>query len=141
MVYKILWLEDDIDVIGAFVRPIEQEGHIVEKIPACIDAVARLGAEKYDAVILDVILPQDAWTRENGTYHDGAYYGLDVLKFMREKSNNRDVPVVVFSVLPHGLVQEEITKTGLVVNSILPKITTTREQLKGQVLESIAKRG
>lgn len=136
MGYSILWLEDDIEAIGTLTRPLERDGHVVEKVQACIDAVARLGFTKYDAVLLDIILPRDAWTREHGTYNDDAYFGIDVLRFIRAQSSNPQVPVVVFSALHPEDIQREINQAGLSVTAILQKPVTSK-LLKEKILEAI----
>lgn len=137
MEYRILWLEDDVYEIGILTRPLEQDGHIVEKTQACIDAAARLGAEKYDAIILDIILEGDAWTRQNGTYNGNGYFGIDVLRYIRESSNNPTVPVVVFSCLSPDIVERELSQSGLEVAAILRK-PASQKQLKEKILEAIA---
>ena len=121
--HRILWLDDDADVIGIMTRPLEREGHRVEKVDKCEDAIRSLDDSVYDAIILDIILPRDRWTRQFGTEHECAYYGIDVLRYIRRSgSMNYGTPVVVYSALDEMNIRPFLdSNSSLAVSAVLQK--------------------
>lgn len=139
--YKVLWLDDDIDVIGIMTRLLEREAE-VEKVSTCLDAVGRLDSQTYDAILLDWILPTDAWTRQHGAEHIYGYYGKDILRLIRrEGSRNRTTPVVLYSVLGERQLSPLLVQDSkLSVSGIIQKASAPPSKLRDLVMGAIADR-
>lgn len=54
---RILWADDEIDLLKPHVRFLEQKGYAVTAVPNGEDALARLEQERYDVVLLDEMMP------------------------------------------------------------------------------------
>ena len=91
---RVLVVEDDRAVAGFVVKGLREAGHQAECVETGRDALLRLGAEPFDAVVLDRMLP-------------GGMDGLRALEAMRADGNQ--TPVLVLSALSqvdervHGL--------------------------------------
>lgn len=98
MAYKILLAEDDIQLIDMYKRKFELEGfevHIAEDGQATLD---QLETSVPDIVLLDIMMPK--------------VNGLEVLKYIRQQSQNKDMLVVVLTNLGNETTSEEIYKLG-----------------------------
>jgi two-component system, OmpR family, response regulator len=54
---RVLVVEDDVRMAAAIARGLRYEGLIVDVVPDGSEALARIGAIEYEAVVLDVMLP------------------------------------------------------------------------------------
>jgi two-component system OmpR family response regulator len=54
---RLLLVEDDLKLSRALSRGLEQEGYAVDRAPTAAEALARASERNYDAVVLDVMLP------------------------------------------------------------------------------------
>lgn len=77
---KLLIVEDEIELLNATCGYLEKEDFVCESAPNFFEAEDKLLSYKYDVVILDINLP------------DGN--GLDLLKFVKEKSPETGVLIV-----------------------------------------------
>ncbi len=71
---RILVVEDDPAFRDSLVRGLRQAGHAVDAAGTVVEALAKLGLEPYDAVVLDISLP------------DGS--GLDLARTLRRGGSN-----------------------------------------------------
>lgn len=78
---KILIVEDEISVANLIMRGLKQEGHLVEHIPDGKEGLYKILDNRYDAVVLDLLLP--------------AVNGEDILKEIRRKKNT--TPIIVLT--------------------------------------------
>ena len=76
---RILLIEDDADIAHAVLRFLQGHGHAVDHAADLDTSSAALAAADYDAVLLDLSLP------------DGS--GLDLLRGLRRRGSQ--VPVVI----------------------------------------------
>jgi CheY-like chemotaxis protein len=97
----ILVVEDEVADRDQLVTALTAAGYVVEAVATGSDAIARCQARSYDAVTLDLLLPDMT--------------GLDVLQRLRE-SPNGDVPVIVITV-----VAEPGAVAGFAVHDLLAK--------------------
>jgi PAS domain S-box-containing protein len=111
---RVLVIEDDTHDRTWLVRTLAEAGYAVETAATSAAAVTRCGEEAFDAITLDLLLP-DA-------------NGRDVLKAIRAAGPNRQTPVVVVSVLP-----DRSVGVGFQVHDILLKPIQRHE-----LLESLA---
>jgi len=98
----ILVVEDDPEDQAALAAALGDAGYAVEVVSSGKQAVARARERSFDAITLDLLLPDMS--------------GLDVLREIRADSENRDVPVVVITV-----VAEAGAVAGFAVSDVLPK--------------------
>ena len=54
---KILWADDEIDLLRPHIKFLEQKGFAVTAVPNGEDALARLTGDRYDVVLLDEMMP------------------------------------------------------------------------------------
>ena len=99
---SVLVIEDDPADQDAIVRTLSDAGFNIETAHSRAQALMKLSAHAFDAITLDLILP-DA-------------NGADILKDIRASERNRDVPVVVITVVANGG-----AVTGFAVHDILSK--------------------
>ncbi len=81
---RILVVEDDKDVAGFVVRGLKESGHVVEHADNGRDGLFLAASEKFDAIVLDRMLP-------------GGIDGLHILETLRGQKNA--VPVLILSAL------------------------------------------
>ena len=54
---RILWADDEIDLLRPHIRFLEQKGYSVTPVPNGEDALAELGRNRFDVVLLDEMMP------------------------------------------------------------------------------------
>jgi len=98
----ILVIEDDAKDRGWLTRTLAQAGYAVELAATGAEALAKCRERAFDAVTLDLLLPDMT--------------GWDVLRAIRTDGVNRDVPVIVVSV-----VAEKAIAVGFAIQDFLVK--------------------
>lgn len=114
---KILIVEDDLSTLDAVAFKLGQKGISASTALNGEEAVERLKREKYDVVLLDLLLPKKS--------------GFDVIKEVRTNGHSKDAKIIVFS----NLGQEDnmemamklgangyIIKTDISINELVEKI-------------------
>jgi PAS domain S-box-containing protein len=99
---SVLVIEDDTRDHAQLVEALEGAGYAVESVRTGSEAIARCGVRKFDAITLDLLLPDMS--------------GQEVLKRVRAGGLNAHVPVVVVTV-----VAERGAVAGFTVQDFLPK--------------------
>ena len=90
---KILWIEDEADIIKYVVSPLKRNG-VIFQIAESDEEFNKIkhDIDKFDLILLDLILP-----KKNSTPpYD--YVGLKILKELTNKLKT-EVPIVVFTVV------------------------------------------
>ena len=54
---RILWADDEIDLLRPHIRFLEQKGYAVTAVPSGTDALSALARERFDVVLLDEMMP------------------------------------------------------------------------------------
>jgi len=108
---QILVIEDDADDRAVIVEALAAAGYSVETAATGAQALARLRERRFDAMTLDLILPDMS--------------GVDLLDRMRNETLNADIPVVVLTV-----VAEEGAVAGFTVSDVLAKPIDSAALLK-----------
>jgi CheY-like chemotaxis protein len=110
---RILWIDDDYYAIRGLVRPLEEEGVIVDNVPSGLDAFERLKTEKYDLLIVDMIIPlarnDDKVNVEAQEWENEEYVGVGLVKWLREKSDIK-CPILLLSVIDDPIGKYELSK-------------------------------
>lgn len=92
---KILIIEDDTFLQGLAANKLQSEGFEVNTATNGNEALTRLDQEMYDAIILDLMLPDIS--------------GFDILKQIRSRETNSQIPIIIFS----NLSEDKDIKHGL----------------------------
>ena len=99
---KILVVDDDAHDQAVLVETLSRAGYAVETAATGAQALAKARQQTFDAITLDLLLPD--------------MNGLDVLRAIRSEVANRDVPIIVITVVAvHGAV------AGFAVHDFLTK--------------------
>ncbi len=98
---RVLIIEDDPQDSAAIARALVESGYSVDFAPTGARAITMCRQRRYDAITLDLILPDMS--------------GLDVLRSLRSEGKNGSSPVLVITI-----VAEQAT-AGFVVSDVLPK--------------------
>lgn len=121
---KIVWIEDDSDIIKPVIRPLQLAGHSIEHLYSAAEALAAVEMiREADLILIDMILPAG---KTEQTF--SRYAGKDVLKELREV-HDVETPAVVFSVVTKEEVLEEIEAidvVDIVRKPVLPSELKTR---------------
>ena len=54
---RILWADDEIDLLKPHIRFLEQKGYAVTPVPSGGDALAALERERFDVLLIDEMMP------------------------------------------------------------------------------------
>ena len=108
MTKKIAWIEDDVDIIGPVVRPLERAGYQIVRLRTAkevFENVAKL--HEADLILLDMLLPDGGSGLELGRYT-----GLDIFK---ELLDNHDLktPVVALTVVAREEIRKNLRDLGV----------------------------
>jgi CheY-like chemotaxis protein len=98
----VLVIEDDCADQAQLARILRSAGYQVELAGSALRALEMAAARRYDAITLDLLLPDRS--------------GLEVLNELRAAGPNREVPVVVIT-----MVTETSALAGFMVSDVLAK--------------------
>src|SRR5262245_12511007 len=90
-VRRILWADDEIDLLKPHIRFLEQKGYSVTPVPSGGDALAALGRERYDVLLIDEMMP--------------GMGGLETLDRLKQKDLN--LPVILITKSEEEALMEE----------------------------------
>ncbi len=118
---KILIIEDDTFLQGLAANKLQADGFEVNTASNGNEALTTLDQEAYDAIILDLMLPDIS--------------GYEILKQIRARETNNQIPVLIFS----NLSDDKDIKQGLDLGAtdFLVKANFTLEELVEKVRNSI----
>jgi len=125
---NILFIDDDYKRLSSHFEMLRIQGYTVNAVTSAKEALEefRENKDKYDLIILDIMMPKDEFTREETSF--GRTTGLVLLKKFREISE--EIPIIVLTVLRDPTIMEKAQKLG--VNEYLLK-----PQLPSQLAEAI----
>ena len=104
----IIWIEDDTDIIDPVVRPLEQAGYKIVRIPTAHEALESVEQIKQaDLILLDMILRPGNTDREFSRYS-----GLEILKELRE-TYEVTTPVVALTVVVRDEIRQRLHALGV----------------------------
>jgi DNA-binding response OmpR family regulator len=108
MTKKIAWIEDDVDIIGPVVRPLERAGYEIFRLRTAkevFENVAKL--HEADLILLDMLLPDGGSGLELGRYT-----GLDIFKELLE-NHALTTPVVALTVVAREEIRKNLRDLGV----------------------------
>ena len=104
----IAWIEDDVDIIGPVIRPLERAGYTVIRfrtVKEVFDNVPQL--RKADLILLDMLLPHGGFEGELSRYT-----GLDIFKSLRH-THEVNTPIVALTVVAREEVRQSLRELGV----------------------------
>jgi CheY-like chemotaxis protein len=126
---KIVWIEDDTDIINDVVRPLERGGYAIERfytVKEALDNIETLRA--CDLILLDLIIPPGETDERFGHYP-----GMYLLRTFRQKYQFEQ-PVIVLSVVADVEVFQDLKELGAVIEN-KPILPSKLKRLVEEVLE------
>ncbi len=105
---KIVWIDDDTEIIDPVVEPLEQDGHEITRIRTVGEALEAVEAlRSCDLILLDMIIPL------GDCDEDFDYYsGVPLLRKLRE-NHKVTTPVIVFSVVDPKKVKGQLNSLNM----------------------------
>ncbi len=126
---KIVWIEDDTNIINDVVRPLERSGYLIERFYTVREALDNIDAlQACDLILLDLIIPPGETDEPVGHYP-----GMYLLRTFREKYKFMQ-PVIVLSVVANAEVFQDLKVLGAEIENkpILPsKLKRLVEEILG----------
>jgi len=104
----IIWIEDDVDIIGPVVRPLERAGFNIVRLRTAkevFDNVQKL--HDADLILLDMLLPDGGVDIELSRYT-----GLDIFRVLKEE-HDLETPVVALTVVAREEVRKNLRLLGV----------------------------
>jgi CheY-like chemotaxis protein len=126
---KIVWIEDDTDIINDVVRPLERGGYAIERfytVKEALDNIETLRA--CDLILLDLIIPPGETDERFGHYP-----GMYLLRTFRQKYQF-DQPVIVLSVVADAEVFQDLKELDAEIEN-KPILPSKLKRLVEEVLE------
>ena len=105
----IIWIEDDVDIIGPVVRPLERAGFKIVRLRTAkevFDNVQKL--HDADLILLDMLLPDGGVEFELSRYT-----GLDIFRVLKEE-HDLETPVVALTVVAREEVRKNLRLLGVI---------------------------
>jgi len=128
MLLKIVIIEDEPDTAEMYAEMMRISGYEVVKYYGGLSAVAHLGDQDPDAVILDLMMPDLS--------------GLEVLNYIKEKPDLSDLPVIIVSAKTMPEDVEKGLKAGAVAYLTKPvSFADLKVAIDGAVSNSSEKSG
>ena len=104
----IIWIEDDVDIIGPVVRPLERAGFQIIRLRTAKEVFENI--EKLhdaDLILLDMLLPDGGSGLELGRYT-----GLDIFRVLKV-NHDLSTPVVALTVVAREEVRKNLRELGI----------------------------
>lgn len=108
MAKTIVWIEDDIDIIGPVVRPLERAGYKIVRLRTAREVFENIEAlHQADLILLDMLLPDAGSGLELGRYT-----GLDIFRELKQ-NHALATPVVALTVVAREEVRVNLRDLGV----------------------------
>ena len=125
---KILWIEDDADLLMGLVRPLKKDGHEIIVAKDEQEALETIEKSAFDLILLDLIIP----TGVKGDAGDVPFVGLRLLKKLSIDMKIK-TPIIVLSVVRDPMIIQDVNDFG--AKEVLPKGAYLPSKLKEKVYE------
>ena len=125
---KIVWIEDDTDIINDVVRPLERSGYLIERIYSVKEALDNIDSTcTCDLILLDLIIPPGETDERFGHYP-----GMYLLRTFREEYQLKQ-PIIALSVVADADIFQDIKTLGAELEN-KPILPSKLKQLVDEVL-------
>ena len=126
---KIVWIEDDTNIINDVVRPLERSGYVIERFYTVKEALENEEALRAcDLILLDLIIPPG-----DTDDHFGHYPGMYLLRTFREQYK-LEQPVIVLSVVADAEVFQDLKTLNAEIEN-KPILPSKLKRLVEEMLE------
>jgi CheY-like chemotaxis protein len=111
---RILWIEDESNLLKNMLRILIKEGFVIDNIDNKKDAIIKIdqGISEYDLIILDIILPSGEDLTEETYYSTlekiSDFEGIELIEYLKNH-NPENVPIVIITIISQNEVRERIT--------------------------------
>ncbi len=127
---RILWVEDEALKLEGLVKPLTDEGYLIDIAFSRVEAENKMRSEsKYDLVIVDLIIPSGI----EGDRGGDKLIGVELIKKIKSELNPK-IPIVVVSIVNDTAVINGL-KNGF-IEAYLPKGALRPSKLK-EVVDQI----
>ena len=129
---RILWIEDDADMLMGLVRPLERDGHEIIVVNNEREALEKVNESEsdFDLLLFDIIIP----TGIKGDVGDVPFVGMRLLKKLLVELKIK-TPIIVLSVVRDSDLIDEMYRMG--VEKVLPKGAFLPSKLRDEVYETL----
>jgi CheY-like chemotaxis protein len=129
---RILWVDDDADLLMGLIRPLEKDGHEIVVVKDEKEALEKVKESEsdFDLMLFDIIIP----TGVKGAHGDVPFVGMRLLRELLIKMKI-ETPVIVLSVVRDPKLINEMYKMG--VKKVLPKGACLPSELKETVYAAL----
>lgn len=100
---KIVWVDDDEDILAAFTPSLESQGWQVRTAPNAEEGKALVVEEKPDLIIMDIIMEGE--------------HGYSAIEELVSNPDLANVPIIVFSSVTHRWGQTTATREEALLSS------------------------
>jgi DNA-binding response OmpR family regulator len=125
---KIVWVDDDIDIIDPVIEPLQDDYDITRfrTVWEALNEVETL--QSCDLILLDMIIPPG-----EGEDQFGYYSGASLLRVLREE-HSVTAPVIVFSVVDPRKMHEQLATLNVAKYVRKPALPSELKDAVGAVL-------
>jgi len=131
---KILWIEDDADLLIGLVRPLEKDGHEIIIVKDEKEALETIEKSNFDLILFDIIIP----TGIPGDMGEVPFVGMRLLEKLLVGMKIK-TPIIVLSVVHDSTMINRIYEMG--AKKVLPKGAFLPSKLREEVYEMLGVRG
>lgn len=125
---KILWIEDDADLLWGLVKPLEKDGYKIISAKDEKEGLEKISEIDFDLIILDIIIPTGIKGDEGGV----SFVGMRLLEKLLIEMKIK-IPIIVLSVVRDSNMIEIMYQMG--VKKVLPKGAYLPSKLKNEIYE------
>lgn len=127
---RILWIEDDADLLMGLIRPLKKDGHEIIVAKDEKEALETIRKTDFDLIILDIIIPTGVKGDKGGVH----FIGVRLLEKLLVDLNIK-TPIIVLSVVRDPDMIEEMYAMG--AKKVLPKAAYLPSKLKEEVYTAL----
>ena len=131
---KILWIEDEADLLMGLVRPLEKDGHEIIVVKDKSEALETIEKSDFDLILCDIIMP----TGIKGDMGDVPFVGMRLLEKLLIELEIK-TPIIVLSVLRDASMIDKMYEMG--AKRVLSKGALLPSKLRDEVYEMLGVRG
>ena len=127
---KILWIEDDADLLWGLVRPLEKDGHKIIVAKDKKEALEMIGKYDFDLILSSINIPV-------GVGEDKGDYPFVGMRLLKELSTEMKIktPIIVMSVVRDQGMINEMYEMG--VKKVLPKGAYLPSKLREEIYATL----
>ena len=127
---RILWIEDDADLLMGLIRPLKKDGYEIIVAKDEKEALETIRKPDFDLIILDIIIP----TGIKGDKGDVHFIGMRLLETLLVDLNIK-IPIIVLSVISDKEKVEKMRDMG--AKKVLLKGAFLPSKLREEIYDTL----